>query len=490
MTRSLWLVLALSACGTSAPPSSSVDASVDAGATPLGDAGAVAPVIDAGTAPSRWPERARVTHDVDRSLAAVLETGALAGACDAVKAGNTDPATRLRCGKWMFFYETYGTVGVPIALLDFLQKHYADSYYGRGFERLGFVADPASTTGMPLGLAPTTGKSGSVATRAFTCASCHFGKMPDGRYAVGYGNLALDYGKFIAALGAPLSMSFNANDPKVHEQLRMELAGPVAAAKAKPGYTNEAGLVGLQLLGAGSNGSLTIEEQGRFLALPTGTMDFLTKPLVDDGVWTVSRILSLWNLPAGRAHELLAWNGGVPTVENFLEGFVVIGVGKADWPPARLAPLAEYVRSLSTPPLEQPAGDVSLGAGLFISKQCGTCHDGPSGESLRTYSFAEVGTDSAYANIYNPGADGKPCCGLGGDASYVTRSVKAPRMTGLAWQTRFLHNGSLTTLEELFCLAPRPLVTLPAQTTVGHRFTCEGLTTDEKQQLMAWLRSL
>ena len=38
---------------------------------------------------------------------------------------------------------------------------------------------------MPVGLAPTTGKLGSVETRAFTCASCHFGKMPDGRYAVG-----------------------------------------------------------------------------------------------------------------------------------------------------------------------------------------------------------------------------------------------------------------------------------------------------------------
>ena len=389
MNRALWLFLALTACGTAAPTM----APLDAGVTEPADAGVVEPMVDAGVAPSRWPQRTHVTHDVDRSLAAVLESSALAGACDAVKAGNTDLTTRLRCGKWMFFYETFGTTGVPTPLLDFLQKHYADSYYGRGFERLGFVADPASTTGMPLGLAPTTGKSGSVETRAFTCASCHFGKMPDGRYAVGYGNLALDYGKFIASLGAPLTMSFNANDPKVHAQLRMEFAAPVAAAKARSGYTAEAGLVGLQLLGAGSNGTLTLEEQGRFLALPTGTMDFLTKPLVDDGVWTVSRILSLWNLPVGRVHEQLAWTGGVPTLENFLEGFVVIGVGKADWPPERLAPLAEYVRTLSTPELEQAPGDVSAGAALFVSKQCGTCHDGPSGESLRVYSFTEVGTE-------------------------------------------------------------------------------------------------
>jgi hypothetical protein len=164
--------------------------------------------------------------------------------------------------------------------------------------------------------------------------------------------------------------------------------------------------------------------------------------------------------------------------------------GKADWPPERLAPLAEYVRTLSTPELEQAPGDVSAGAALFVSKQCGTCHDGPSGESLRVYSFTEVGTDSAYANIYNPGSDGKPCCGLGGDSGYVTHGVKAPRMTGVAWQTRFLHNGSVSTLEALFCLSPRPMVTLPAQTAVGHRFTCDGLTVVEKQQLVAYLRAL
>lgn len=493
------LMCLVSACGTPAgTPFVSVDSGVafeaDAGASPL-DAG-----IDAGVAPSRWPGTGTpITHDVDRDLAAVLETRQLTGACAAVEAGATDTATRLRCGKWMFFYETFGTVGIPAPLLDFNQKHFAATYFGPGFERFGFVGDPASTKGLPLGLAATTGKLGTVETRAFTCASCHFGKLSDGRYAVGYGNVELDYGRFIASLGAPLSLSFNASDPKVHPQLRMELAQPVATAKAMSGFTAEAGLVGLSLLGAGSSGSLTIEEQGRFLGLQTGTMDFLTKPLVDDGVWTVSRILSLWNLTTaeqravtGQPHELLSWTGGVPTLENFLEGFVVIGAGRAEWPTARLSPLAQYVRTLRTPALEQApdAAEVSAGAQLFVAKQCLTCHDGPSGESHRVFTFAELGTDAAYGAIYNPGADGKPCCGLGGDASYVTRGVKAPRMTGLAWQKNFLHNGAVPTLEALFCLTPRPMVTTLAQTAVGHAMTCDDLTTREKEQLIAYLRSL
>ena len=45
-------------------------------------------------------------------------------------------------------------------------------------------------------------------------------------------------------------------------------------------------------------------------------MDFLTKPMVEDGVWTVSRILGLWNMPTQdqiddteMPHALLSWTG-------------------------------------------------------------------------------------------------------------------------------------------------------------------------------------
>jgi hypothetical protein len=451
-------------------------------------------------APKRWPPSANPsTHDVDVDLAAVLEAQSLAGACEAVKNGASDQLTRLRCGKWMFFYETFGTTGVPIPLLDFLQKYYADSYYGRGFSRLGFVPDPASTKGMPLGLAPTTGKAGSVATLAFTCASCHFGKMPDGRYAVGYGNLSLDYGKLLASMGAPLSLSINANDTNVHSRLKLELATPIATAKAQPLYQADLGLAGLQLLGAGSGGQLSVDEQGRFLTLRPGTMDFLTKPLVDDGVWTVSRILSLWNVPdgpqrtrAGMPHEMLSWNGGVDSVESFLKGFVTIGVGRTDWNDARLAPLAEYVRTLRAPASLETlnAAEVKEGARLFVGMGCLECHKGPSGEGARVFTFDELGTDATYAKIYNPGSDGKPCCGLGGDTSNVTRGVKAPRMGGLFSQSRFLHNGSVATLEELFCLSPRDPSRAEGQRSDGHGMTCQGLTEIEKRRLITYLKSL
>jgi hypothetical protein len=496
------------ACSAEAPPMQLVPMDFpgagggSAGGDSAGGAAGGAMIVDAGDpadlAPRPWaPVAAPVTHDVDGDLLAVLEVQALRGACDAVKRGGADRATRLRCGKWMFFYETFGTIGVPVPLVDFLQKYYA-GYYGQGFSRMGMVPDPTSPKNLPLGLAPTSGKVGTVSTYAFTCASCHFGRMPDGRYAVGYGNLSLDYGKLLASLGAPLQLSTNPNDMNVHPQLKAELAGPIAAARMQPNYQLDMGVTGLSLLGAGSMGALTLQDQERFLALRPGTMDFLTPPLVDDGVWTVSRILPLWNLPdaaqradAGMSHEMLSWNGGTRSVDEFLAGFVAFGGSKETWTQAQLAPLAEYLQSLRAPAPLAPvdSAQARVGARLFVTRGCLDCHTGPSGESARTYPFDELGTDAAYAAIYNPGPDGKPCCNFPGEASMVTRQVKAPRLSGLFSQTRFLHNGSVS-LEELFCLSPRDPSRLLGQTSDGHGHSCEGLTEPEKRALMVYLRSL
>lgn len=459
-------------------------------------------VFDAGVgagAPRHWPETPALTHDADTNLALVLESEALRGACEAYRAGAKDELTELRCGKWMFFYETFGTTGIPTVLLEFNQKFYADTFFGRGFEALHFVADPDSTTGMPLGLAPSTAKLGTVETSALTCAACHFGQLPDGRYAVGYANWRLEYGRFIATLGAPLSLGLNASDPKIHPSVRAMLAQAVATAKTKSGYLTQTALTGLKLLGAGTTGSFALEDQARLVALRSGTMDFLMKPLVDDGVWTVSRILSLWNLPSPAQrttsqmpHEMLSWNGGVSSLGMFVDGFVVIGASGDAWSPERLAPLQAYVRSLRAPaPLVAVSqAATESGAELFVQKGCLMCHTGPSGEGARVFSFDELQTDSEYSKIYNPGPSGAPCCGLGTDASLVTRGVKAPRMSGLFSQSRFLHNGSVGSLEQLFCVTPRSTDTSLGQLAGGHQQTCTGLTDGEKRALIEYLGSL
>lgn len=459
--------------------------------------------VDQPEAPSRWPARQSVTNDVDRDLEALLEYERIDGACDRWEAGERDEETKMLCGKWMFFYETFGTVGIPTALLEFGQNYYVD-YYGPGFSKFDFVADPTSETGMPLGLAASSGRvegAPEVGTHAFTCASCHFGQMPDGRYAVGYGNMSLEYGRFIAGLGSAINLSVDPESEQVDPRLREELLPYVEQAEMRDDYG--AALAGLvtEISALGMNGPFDASSQSRFLDLQPGTMDFLTPPLLDDEVWTVSRILSLWNLPsaeqrdaAGMPTEMLSWTGGTNRLDQFIVGFVALGVADTEeWPKERIEPLEAYIRSLRVPELEEELDQAAVerGAGLFVQEGCLDCHNGPSGESDQAYGYDELGVDDQMQYIFGPDEDGTLCCGLddGGESYVVTGGIKAPRLTGIDFQSRFLHNGSVENLDQLLCLEERPEDDALGQGSQGHEYGCE-LNADERTDLISYLRSL
>ena len=116
------------------------------------------PAADDPFAPQ--PDTSEGLTNVSADLDAVLEHGTLAGACDAYAATPDDRRARLLCGKAMFFYEGYGTAGVPTPLATWLLDHFPDEV-GPGFEKLGMVADPTSPAHLPLGFGPGA-KLGSV----------------------------------------------------------------------------------------------------------------------------------------------------------------------------------------------------------------------------------------------------------------------------------------------------------------------------------------
>jgi hypothetical protein len=123
-------------------------------------------------------------------LEELLEFGSLQGACDAYHQDPTNRRLKLLCGKRMFFYEGFGTLGIPEPLMDWMSRNFPDEA-GLAFTNYGLIQDPyESTPEQPrhLGIGPGA-MQGSTQTLALTCANCHFGKMPDGRYAVGYPNL-------------------------------------------------------------------------------------------------------------------------------------------------------------------------------------------------------------------------------------------------------------------------------------------------------------
>ena len=455
--------------------------------------------------PRPWaPHESNATRDVDRDLGRVLELEVIKDACKQYRDGDHSERTRLRCGKWMFFYESFGTVGIPSHLLEFFQQWYRP-YFGSSFSSMGFVPNPNSRDSMPIGLSESTQRMGSIKVHAFTCASCHFGQMPDGRYAVGYPNNQLDYGRFIASLVALMKLSINPNDNAIHPELKTALSTTVQTARQLNGFMIGLASLGLNIAMRGgdamSSGALdlTHEEQHRFWHLRTGTMDFLTKPMADDGVWTVSRILSLWNLPTPELieakqmpHGLLSWTGIGESLMDFLHGFVAISGSNTEWTDEQLQPLVDYIYSLRAPTAlhEIDHDAVERGAKVFAQTGCLDCHDGPSGEGRELYDFEHIGTDPAMRAIYNPDDNGQLCCGLDAAGDQATWSLKSPRLAGQRFRTRLLHNGSLDNLEQLLCLEARPVRNSEAQSATGHLFGCDELTEAEKRDLIDYINHL
>ena len=73
----------------------------------------------------------------------------------------------------------------------------------------------------------------------------------------------------------------------------------------------------------------------------------------------------------------------------------------------------------------------------------------------------------------------------------LTGGVRANHLDGIWSQKRLLHNGSLHSLQELFCLnGPRPASRGEGFSTEGHRYTCDGLTAEEKLDTIEFLNSL
>ena len=428
-------------------------------------------------------------------LDAVLEHGALTGACDRYRAGATDRKTMLLCGKWMYFYETFGTFGIPSSLVKFMAKNFP-AELGLGFSKVGMVPDPSSPDSMPLGLAPTTPYSGNIEAVAFTCASCHFAQLPDGRYSVGAPNHAFDYGRYILTLTVAPTVGTGLSQASAHDPDAIAKIQPVLDRLAADSTLKSQFFSALISLASISLPAMSTAVEHDYASWPAGTMDFMIAPLpVDDNIHTVSKIIGLWGIPrpaeataAGMSSALLAWTGDARSLDEFVKGFATLG---GTTPPSAdtMLPLLEYIYSLRAPanPMPPDPALVATGAALYRDKGCASCHDGPRGSGTRAYTFAEVGTDSAMAGWADPMQSGSACCGLDIQPGQLTHGVKSPRLVGTWALGRFLHDGALASLDQLFCLTPRPPTGTEPMRSDGHSFTCDGLSDADKHALEAYV---
>ncbi len=442
------------------------------------------------------PDESEGLTNVSADLDAVLEHGALAGACDRYKSGQTDRKTLLLCGKWMYFYDTFGTFGIPKSLVTFMAQSFP-SELGIGFSALGMVPDPGSPDHLPLGLAATTPIDGNIDAVAFTCASCHFGQLPDGRYAVGAPNHRYDYGRHILALTLAPTLGTGLGQAADHDPDAVAKIQPVLDRLAADSTLRTQFLTAILPLASLKLPAMSKDIEHDYSTWPTGTMDFMIAPLpVDDGVHTVSKMIGLWGLPradeiaaSGMSSALLAWTGDARSLDEFVRGFATLG-GTAPPSDAEMLPLLEYIYSLRAPDDPSPPDPtlVAKGAALYRSAGCASCHDGPRGSGKRAYTFDEIGTDPALAKWADPTLSGSACCGLTIAPGQLTHGVKSPRLVGMWALGRFLHDGALSTLDQVFCLGDgRPAVGVEPLRTDGHDFTCTGLSDDDKHALIAYL---
>jgi len=441
------------------------------------------------------PDTGAEPLDVGRDLRAVLQYEETRDACQRYEAGHKDRRTTLLCGKWLFFYETFGSDGVPSAIPKFLVKEFPDEI-GPGFSKLGMIPDPNLPDDLPVGMVPGD-RVGLASAVAFTCASCHFARLPDGRYAVGGANHDYQFGKQLIAMTLLPTMALMGGKPEDHDPDAVAFIQPMLdRIKSDPKLLGRMALAMLKVLPAFKAPKIDRETERAYASWPPGAMDFLFPPMkIDDHVHVVSKILPLWSIPSFPViareklpHAMLGWSGGAPNVMEFVRSFVRFGGGDdKKWTEERLQPLVDYILSLRAPRNREHA-PVAIGTLLFREKGCVRCHGGPGLGGERIYKLDEIGTDGELARYLDPDGTGKPCCKAPLPPDALTHGVKSPRLTGLWTEKRFLHNGSVT-LEELFCLGkgrPRPSG-VKGLDTRGHDFTCR-MTAFEKEALIAFLQ--
>ena len=445
--------------------------------------------------------------DQSSNLLAVLEWGTLSRIdCDKYFAGQTDLTTTLRCGKWMFFYGNNNVPGSPQGLVDLIRKN-APQTAGMSLEKWGMIPDPTSTTGLPVGLVPGPVMPVGVQTYTVTCSGCHFGQTPDGRYVAGQPNDAFAFSKYALAVSV---LPFLAADP--FEQIPAE-AEPVLGPIRDELFSNplnELAVVG-QLIDLIPDVILTqptildSDQMINLAVLSNGTMDDYAPPSIDDGVPCALRNAALCGIDpaamtaAGSTHgAMLSSTGGQPDLQHVMRTFAYVSgaIRKVplglEYDPATVAPLIQYVMSLKSPVNPNPprADAVAAGAQLF-QQQCFGCHNGPGFAGTAIFDPTVIGTDPEIASILDPNHTGV-ALDHAVTPPELTYGVRARRLPGIWSWTRFFHNGQLTTLEDVFCLnGPRPASPpYPGHSTAGHAYTCDGLTTVQKQNLIAFLQSL
>ncbi|NBW82548.1 hypothetical protein EBR21_12415, partial [bacterium] len=392
----------------------------------------------ATSTPMSFNHASSVTRDVGSSLEEILEPARTRPACgnywsmlDDADAPRpvVDPVylreQEILCGKWMFLsWETSGKLPLPEILFNAIERSWPERV-GAGFQKIGFLPNPTDPAGRPLGIARSTTRYTGMPSVNVTCAACHVGQLPDGRYAIGAPNTKLDLSTFNLMSYYPLYAAMLDAD-------RQKLLPPAQAFFAELERTERRRVVDgknridwsnlvfkyskmLHMLNIGPKGLPDV----KFVAMPP-ERDLLSWLNGRPGVFnpgapmlTIQRegvpnlsIPQIWGITgfeedfnAGRAAPL-GQTTKYASLEKFVSSALVYAYQDLSLVrPRNVRPLVAFLRQLQAPKQQQsaPAELVEAGRSVFNSN-CAQCHDGAAGESTRLYSAETVGSPKGLEN--------------------------------------------------------------------------------------------
>ncbi|MEN9824691.1 MAG: hypothetical protein RI953_436 [Pseudomonadota bacterium] len=486
------------------------------------------------SAPLSLRQNNSVTVDAGNSLEEILEPARTRPACgnywsmlDDADAPRpvVDPSylreQEILCGKWMFLsWETSGKLPLPEILFNAIERSWPERV-GTGFEKLGFLPNPVDPARRPLGIARSTTRYTGMPSVNVTCAACHVGKLPDGRYAIGAPNTKLDLSTFNLMSYYPLYAAMLDAD-------RQKLPQPAQAFFAELERTERRRVVDgnnridwsnlvfkyskmLHMLNIGPKGLPDV----KFVAMPPDR-DLLSWLNGRPGVFnpgapmlTIQRegvpnlsIPQIWGITgheedfvAGRVAPL-----GQTTKYASLEKFVASALVYAYQDlnlvrPRNVRPLVAFMRQLQAPQQQQSVSPklIETGQGIFNSA-CAQCHDGAAGESTRLFAAETVGSPKALENARQGYKATTPIAKLIDDLSLQLAAdlkpqpegIRSRRLTGIWTRRDLMIDGSVENLDDLFCKsrAGRKFEGSP------HGDLCTNFDDSEKEALMGYLGTL
>ena len=169
-------------------------------------------------------------------------------------------------------------------------------------------------------------------------------------------------------------------------------------------------------------------------------------------------------------------------------------------PDEALYAMALYIYSLQPPPNpNRPDARIAAGEAIFRREGCGSCHTPPLYTNNRltlAQGFTPPPEHAQFLDITRVSVGTDP--GLALKTRKGTGYYKVPSLKGVWYRGHYLHDGSLTTLEEMFTsdrlrddFVPSGFLPagVKARAVKGHEFGMK-ISADERAALLAFLRSL